>query len=55
MVTKMGTTKAVQLLVLSLLLLLPPSVVSAQATGSTSGVTGVVTDTTGRATAFGVT
>jgi hypothetical protein len=47
MVTKMGTTKAVQLLVMSLVLLLLPSVVSAQATGSTSGVTGVVTDTTG--------
>src|SRR5918993_1259760 len=40
-------TKAAHLLVMSLLLLLLPSVVSAQATGSTSGVTGVVTDTTG--------
>jgi hypothetical protein len=40
-------TKAAHLLVMSLLLLLLPSVVSAQATSSTSGVTGVVTDTTG--------
>jgi carboxypeptidase family protein len=47
MFKKMGTTKAAHLLVLSLLLLLCPVVVSAQATSSTSGVTGVVTDTTG--------
>src|SRR5918911_1629604 len=40
-------TKATTILVTSLLLLLFPILVSAQATSSTSSVTGIVTDTTG--------
>ena len=40
-------TKTLPLLMMSLLLLLFPSLISAQGTGSTSSVTGIVTDTSG--------